>query len=207
MSKTITLVLALVFLMSALAFGQENPARMTTVDNLKAAFEGETTASAKYAAYAAKAAEEGYSNVSKLFEAASKAEGIHASNHKAVLAQLGIEAPEVTPEFEVKTTVENLEDAIKGESYEVDTMYPDFLKNASASKISIAAISLNYAYETEKVHKMLYTKALAAIQAGSEDVLSGNYAVCTTCGNTYEADIPNRCGFCMTHKDRFIYIS
>ncbi len=207
MFKTITLVLTLVIFASAFAFGQDNPARTLTVNNLKAAFEGETTASAKYAAYAAKAAEEGFTKVSKLFEAASKAEGIHASNHQAVLAQLGIEPPEVTPEFEVKTTVENLEDAIKGESYEVDTMYPDFLKNASASKISIAAISLNYAYETEKVHKMLYTKALAAIQAGSDDVLSGSYAVCTTCGNTYDTEAPNRCGICMTHKDRFIFIS
>ncbi len=207
MKKTLLFAMALMLIASVVAFGQENPARNQTIEDLKAAFTGESTASAKYAAFSKKAAEEGYTKVSKLFEAASKSESIHAANHKAVLEQLSVVAPQVTPKFEVATTEKNLEDAIKGESYEVATMYPDFLKNVTASKISIAGISFNYAYETEKTHKMLYTKALEALKSGAEGSLSGQFAVCATCGNTYDASAPNRCGICMTSKDRFIVIA
>ncbi len=207
MKKTFMISSLLVLLAATVALGLENSPKSVTIENLKAAIAGETTASAKYSAYAKKASEEGYTKVAKLFEAASRSEGFHAANHRAVLEQLGIAAPEIKPDFQVKSTVENLQDAINGESYEVATMYPEFLKNASESKIAIASISLNYAYETEKTHKMLYTKALAAVQAGSEEGLSGQYAVCSTCGNTYDASVPNRCGICMTSKDRFVFVS
>ncbi len=198
---------ALILIAAAAVLGSDSSAREQTVDDLKAAFTGETIASAKYAAYSRKAAQEGYLKVSKLFEAASKSESFHAANHRAVLEQLGVAIPEVEPKYDVESTVENLQDAITGESYEVATMYPEFIKNASASKISIAGISLHYAYETEKTHKMLYTRALDAVQNGSEGSLSGSYAVCSTCGNTYDTTVPNRCGICMTSKDRFIIVA
>ena len=67
--------------------------------NLQAAFTGETTASAKYAAFGQQARKEGHANIALLFEAASKAEAIHAANHKAALEQLGEKAPDVKPEF------------------------------------------------------------------------------------------------------------
>jgi len=207
MLKLMTLVLPFMLIFPAMVVGGDTSAKDQTIADLKAAFTGETTASAKYAAYAKKAADEGYMRVSKLFEAASKSESFHAANHKAVLEQFGIEAPAVDPKFEVKSTIENLQDAINGESYEVATMYPEFLKNAAAARISIASISLNYAYETEKTHKALYTKALQAVEAGAEETISGKYAVCSTCGNTYDASVPNRCGLCMTSKDRFVYIA
>lgn len=206
MKKALTLIAAVVLIATA-AFGEENPARNQTIEDLKAAFTGESTASAKYAAFAKKAADESFIRVSKLFEAASKAEAFHAANHKAVLEQLGAVAPEVVPKFEVKTTEENLQDAIGGESYEVATMYPEMLKNVNASKVTIAGISFNYAFETEKTHQILYTKALEALKAGKESSLSGQYAVCSTCGNTYDASVPNRCGLCMTSKDRFVLIA
>ncbi len=205
--KKVLILMSVLMLISAIAFGEENTARTRTIDDLKAAFTGESTASAKYAAYAKKAAEEVFTKVSKLFEAASKSEAFHAANHRAVLEQLGAAVPEVTPKFDVKTTIENLEDAIGGESYEVATMYPEMLKNVNVSKVTIAGISFNYAYETEKTHKILYSKALDALKAGDENSLSGKYAVCSTCGNTYDAGVPDRCGLCMTSKDRFVMIA
>ncbi len=51
-----------------------------TIENLKAAITGESTASATYAAYAAKAAQEGQPLIQKLFEAASKADFIIKAN-------------------------------------------------------------------------------------------------------------------------------
>ena len=98
------------------------------LQNLQAAFKGETTASAKYAAYSKKAEEEGYHEIALLFKAASVSESVHARNHQAVLAEAAQKVPDVNPEFTVKSTRENLEDAIAGESYEVSTMYPGIYK-------------------------------------------------------------------------------
>jgi rubrerythrin len=177
-----------------------------TIKNLKAAITGETTASAKYAAYAKKAKDEGYSKIALLFEAASKSENIHAGNHRAALEQLGVKMDKVTPKFEVKSTKENLQDAINGESYEVSTMYPDFIKTADKNKVNIALLSFNYAYQTEKKHKALYQNALEKLNAGKQEVLSSKYMVCSTCGNTYDGEAPSRCGISMTPRDRFLTI-
>ena len=106
----------------------ESDTKQILTKNLKDAFTGETTASAKYEAYCKKAKEEGYELIAKLFEAASKSESIHARNHKKVIEKLGEKVPDVKPEYTVKTTRENLEDAIKGETYEIDIMYPEFMK-------------------------------------------------------------------------------
>ncbi len=189
------------------------PARSATtadkqkvVDDLKAAFTGETTAGAKYAAYAEQARKDGFDKIALLFEAASKAEGIHAGNHEAALMQLGESAPDVKPKYEVKTTEENLKDAIAGETYESTTMYPDFLKDGTAANVTIALISFNYAYKTELKHKALYEAALQSLQSGKVDEMPSMYQVCTTCGNTYEGMGPARCGICMTGRDRFITV-
>lgn len=196
------LVIALAGFATSISFAA-TPVQKTTVENLKAAVTGETTASAKYAAYAGKAREDGLVNVALLFEAASKAEAIHAGNHRAVLEQMGETMGEITPKFEVKSTVENLKDAIKGESYEVASMYPKFIKAANASKSNAALLSFNYAFQTEQKHKALYEKALAAVTDKKVESLPTTYLVCPTCGNTYDVQAPGRCGFCMTSKDRF----
>lgn len=199
---TLLIVLAIGFTYSAAA--KNNPAAAKTADNLKAAFEGESTASAKYEAYAKKAREEGYKNIALLFEAASKSEKIHANNHKAALGELGEKIQAVSPKFTVKSTKENLQDAINGESYEVSTMYPDFIKTADEANVNIAKITLNYAYQTEKKHKEMYKNALEQLNAGKEKSMSSLYMVCKTCGNTYDGPAPARCGISMTPKERFL---
>lgn len=192
------------FFISSLSFAANPSSKAKTVQNLKDAVIGETTASAKYAAYSKKAKEEGFNKVALLFEAASKAESIHAGNHRAALEQLGQTMEKVDPKFEVKSTKENLKDAIEGESYEVATMYPGFIKTANAAKVNIALISFNYAYQTEKKHKAMYEKALEQLSAGNENKMPGKYMVCTTCGNTYDGEAPARCGISMTPRERFL---
>jgi rubrerythrin len=177
-----------------------------SVKDLQNAFIGETTASTKYASYAEKADKEGFNKIALLFRAASKAESIHAGNHKAVLNKMGADVPVVKPDFEVMSTKENLNDAISGESYEIATMYPDFIKDASAESANLAMISFNYAYQTEKKHKAMYEKALSALNDNKVNALPDLYMVCTTCGNTYEGEAPARCGISMTPKERFVRI-
>ena len=195
-------------LISLFAFtGCNQPKPVKTIEDLKAGIKGETTASAKYAAFAQKAREEGNANVAKLFDAASKAESIHAANHKKVLEGLGEKMEAFTPEFEVKTTAENLKVAIEGETYEVTTMYPQFLADAKAEKVEKAEKSFNWAFETEKKHQQFYTKALEALNATAENTLPVEYAVCPVCGNTYDkAFLDEKCAICQTSKEKFIIV-
>jgi rubrerythrin len=181
-------------------------AKTINFQNMQDAFKGETTASAKYAAYSKKAEEEGYHEIAMLFQAASASEKIHASNHKAVLGESGQNVPVIKPEFTVKSTKENLKDAITGEGYEVSTMYPEFMTNANTAGNQLALVSLNYAYKTEQKHKVFYEKALAALEGNTLKTLPTVYFVCPTCGNTYDTAAPKRCGISMTAGEKFIKI-
>jgi rubrerythrin len=188
-------------------FGCSGPKPVKTIENLKAGIKGETTASAKYAAFAQKAQEEGYDTIAKLFLAASKAESIHAANHAKVLEELGEKMEEFKPEFEVKTTAENLQAAIDGEGYEIATMYPQFLSDAQNEKAEKATKSFTWALDTEKKHHEFYKKVLEALNSQSENTLPFEYAVCPVCGNTYDnSAVDAKCAFCQTPKEKFIII-
>jgi rubrerythrin len=191
-----------------IAFSGCNQAKpVKTIENLKAGITGETTASAKYAAFAQKAREEGNDTIAKLFDAASKAESIHAANHTKVLEELGEKMDAFTPVFEVKTTAENLQAAMEGEMYELTTMYPQFLTDANAEKVEKAVKSFTWAWDTEKKHHEFYSKAIEALKANAEYTLSFEFAVCPVCGNTYEkAKMDANCAFCGTASDKFIII-
>jgi len=183
------------------------PKPVKTIENLKAGIIGETTASAKYKAFADKAREEGLDTIAKLFDAASQAEAIHAANHNKVLEELGEKIENFTPEFEVKTTAENLQAAIDGESYEIATMYPEFIAAAKAENIEKAVKSFTWAIDTERKHEDFYSKALEALNQNKENTLSFEYVVCPVCGNTYEkATMDLNCAFCQTSSDKYIVI-
>ena len=174
--------------------------------NMQTAYKGEVTATAKYAAYAKKAAGEGFPQIALLYRAISAAETIHADNHKAVLTESGASAPVITPEYTVKSTRESLQDDIKGEAYEAATMYPDFLKTAADAGNDLAVISLTYAQKTEKRHEGMYQRALEALDKHTLPMLPTAYFICPTCGNTYENKAPARCGISLTKGALFARI-
>lgn len=182
-------------------------AKAKTITNMQAAFKGETNATARYAAFAKKAAEEGYPQIAMLFKAASMSENIHAQNHKVVMEEMGVTVEPVTPDVTVNSTKENLAYAVKGEAYEVEEMYPAFLKEADAAGIQLAMVSLNYAYKTEKKHRELYQQAIAALEANDFKDVASVYYLCPTCGNTYPNAAAKRCGISMTNGDRLIKVS
>ena len=202
MKKLMLICLALAF-----SAGQSSVAGGTdkTIENLKAAFKGESTASAKYAAFAKVARQEGLIQISVMFEATSKAEQIHAANHQTVLEKMGQKVEPFKPEFSVKTTKENLEDAIKGETYEMTTMYPGFIATAKAENVPGALKSFRWAMDTEKKHQVIYQNAINAINAKKTDSLPMVYWVCPKCGNTYDTAKPEAtCSFCSTKSEKFI---
>jgi rubrerythrin len=162
---------------------------MATTENLQEAFAGESQANRLYLAFAKKADLDGNPQVAKLFRAAAAAETIHAHAHLRVLDG-------------VKTTADNLKTAIEGEAHEFKTMYPDFLKEAISEGNKRAEISFKNALAVEEIHHSLYSKALAAVEAGSDLEAVAIY-VCPVCGNTVEGAAPEKCPICNVPGNKF----
>lgn len=150
-----------------------------TEKNLKDAFAGESQANRKYLAFAQKAEEEGYPQAAKLFRAAAEAETIHAHSHLRALNGVG-------------TTAENLKEAIGGETYEFESMYPPMIKTAEEEGNQDAAKSFSLANAVEKIHAELYQSVLDNLDS-PKDV---DYYVCSVFGNTVEKEAPDTCPIC-----------
>ncbi|MGD0358226.1 MAG: rubrerythrin family protein [Terracidiphilus sp.] len=178
-----------------------------TIQNLMAAFEGESNAYARYTAFAAKADEEGLHGAASLFRAAARAEQIHAGNHAHVINQWSLRAECETHPIEVKSTLENLKTALNGEQYEIDTMYPGFLEEATARKNTGAIRTFTGALEAEKTHARLYSEAIALLVAGKKDSWIGearDFYVCPVCGYTSETEEEHeRCPVCNCPWEKF----
>ena len=149
-----------------------------TLKNLKEAFAGESQANRKYLAFAAKAEAEGYTSAAKMFRAAAEAETIHAHAH--LKAMKGI-----------RSTAENLQEGIDGETEEFTSMYPPMLEAAEAAGEKDAARSFKFAMEAEKVHAELYAKILANLESKEELT----FYLCPICGNV-ELSLPEKCFIC-----------
>ncbi|WP_048169878.1 rubrerythrin family protein [Methanosarcina siciliae] len=159
---------------------------MSSKDNLKAAFTGESMANRTYLAFAKKADEEGYPQVAKLFRAAAAAETIHAFNHLQRMGGIG-------------TTMENLKEAVNGETYEFETMYPTFIEEAKAEGDNRALWSFEVANKVERVHARLYEKALEELGNNKEV----DYYVCGVCGHTIEGEPEGNCPICGAPASKF----
>ena len=182
-------------------------ANVLTVQNLMAAFGGESNAHAKYTAFAVKADEDALHGAASLFRAAARAEQIHAANHARVINLLGGHAECEIQAVDVKSTLENLKTALNGENYEVNTMYPDFLAEATERKNTAAIRTFHYALEAEKTHARLFSEAIALLAAGKKDSWLGEsreFYVCPVCGHTSETEEEQeRCPVCNCPWERF----
>ena len=166
---------------------------MGTMENLAAAFAGESQANRKYLAFAAKADKDGFPQVAKLFRAAAEAETIHAHAHLKVMGG-------------INTTLENLEAAIEGEAHEFKTMYPEFLAEAEKEGNKKAVVSFKNAMPVEETHHDLYTKALEAVRGGS-DLPEASILICPVCGHTVDDGVPEKCPVCNVPGKKFVEIS
>jgi rubrerythrin len=180
--------------------------REITIQNLLTAYTGETTACAKYAAFAWKAKKEGYNSIALLFSAVSNSEHIHARQHKGVLLASGVTIPDVKPRFNMKSTLENLKDAISGESREVAETYPEFMAVASNERNQKALESFNHAYKAEIKHKSFFEEAITALLSNNLKQLPSIYSVCQVCGNTYNTRPPERCAICSSPTGKFLEV-
>ena len=152
-----------------------------TQENLAVAFAGESQANRKYLAFARQADKEGLSQIAKLFRAAAEAETLHAHAHLANMGGVG-------------TTLQNLEAAVAGETYEFTEMYPPMVAQAEQEGHK-AKKMLDFANRAEKVHAGLFRQALEALKAG-KDLSQMEVYLCPFCGDVEFGVPPEKCPIC-----------
>ncbi|MBN2483495.1 MAG: rubrerythrin family protein [Candidatus Omnitrophica bacterium] len=160
-----------------------------TRQNIQTAFAGESQAHMKYLIFAEKAEQEGRPNIARLFRAIAYAEKVHAKNHLKVLDG-------------IHDTCANLDVAIGGETFEVNEMYPAYLKEAQAQGEKGAEQSTHYALEAEKIHAEMYSQAKKAALTGKDIQLKEVY-ICPVCGYTHEGEPEDFCPVCGAKKSIF----
>ena len=156
-----------------------------TLENLLAAFAGESQARNKYTYYASKAKKEGYVQISNIFLETAANEKEHAELWFKLAHGIG-------------TTEENLLDAAAGENYEWTDMYKEMAATAREEGFPEIAAQMEGVAAVEKEHEERYRKLAANIRDGKvfereEKVLWQ----CSNCGHQVVAEkAPQICPVC-----------
>ena len=161
-----------------------------TTDNLKAAFAGESQARNKYTFFAEVAREEGYHYIAKLFEETAFNEMQHAKDHLKLLGGIG-------------DTLANLKEAMGGEDYEVESMYPQFAREAAEEGQTQAKVAFEQVSKIEAHHRARYKKLIAMMEAGM--VYKREQPIkwkCGICGYIVEGtEPPAKCPSCKNPRE------
>ena len=156
-----------------------------TLENLLAAFAGESQARNNYTYYASKAKKEGYVQISNIFLETAANEKEHAELWFKLAHGIG-------------TTEENLLDAAEGENYEWTDMYKEMAATAREEGFPEIAAQMEGVAAIEKEHEERYRKLAANIKEGKifareEKVLWQ----CSNCGHQVVAEkAPQLCPVC-----------
>jgi len=188
-----------------------------TLLNLGKAFIGESMARNRYTFYAKQAVKEGFIQLGDIFTLTSEQEREHAKQLAVMITNLKEQmkkAKKKIPEMGVDVHAEaslgdtqfNLKAAIAGESYETDSMYPEFAKVADAEGLLEIAKKLRSIGVAEKHHAERYQKFLDQIKAGTlwkkEKV---TVWVCRECGYQHIGkEPPKECPSCGHASNFFI---
>ena len=161
------------------------------IEDLKEAFAGESQANQKYRAFAARAEQDGFPNIARLFRTTAEAERIHAEGHLKALDGVG-------------TTADNLKTAIAGETHEFTEMYPPMLQRAIDAGHK-AKRMFGYAVDAEAVHAKLYALALEAVLQG-RDLTETTFYLCPVCGHIEFGEPPEACPICGAKASKFVQV-
>ena len=157
-----------------------------TEENLMAAFIGESQARNKYTYFAGVARNEGYEQIGALFDETANNEKEHA---EIWLKELD----------GIHQTNGNLDDAMKGEQYEYEEMYPEFAKVAREEGFMDIAKKFEMVADIEKHHHERYKKLLENLM--NNEVFTKKTGIhiwkCRNCGNIVVASsAPVICPVC-----------
>ena len=163
-----------------------------TIENLKAAFAGESQAKNKYTYFAKVAKKEGYNYIAKIFEETALNEEQHAKEEFKLLGGIG-------------NTKENLKAAAEGENYETEHMYPEFAAIAREEGEEAVAKLFDEIGKVEKEHEARYNKLLEMVESG--DVFKRDHEIrwkCSKCGHIHKGkEAPLVCPACKHTQSYF----
>ncbi len=131
-------------------------AKSKTIENLRAAFAGESQANRRYTYFSRRADEDGYPEVSALFRAVAEGETAHALRHFDFMKSVGDPVTKV-PVPDVKGM---LDSSIKGETYECTEMYPAYAKQAREEGFEEIAKWFDTLAKAERAHAGKFKDAL-----------------------------------------------
>ena len=131
-----------------------------TLDNLKAAFAGESQANRRYLYFAQKADIEGHNDVASVFRSTAEGEIGHAHGHLEFMEEVGDPA---TGE-PIGSTEENLKASIAGETHEYTDMYPGMAKTAREEGFDEIADWFETLAKAEKSHAGKFQKTLDSLE-------------------------------------------
>lgn len=130
-----------------------------TLDNLKAAFSGESQANRRYLFFARQADAEGHPDAAGLFRDVAEGETAHAHGHLEFIARVGDPATGLP----LGDTAKNLKAAIQGETYEYSQMYPGFARMARDEGFEDVAEWLEILAKAERAHAGRFEKMLNSL--------------------------------------------
>jgi rubrerythrin len=184
-----------------------------TIENLAAAFVGESQARNRYTFYAKIAKEAGYEQISDIFLATAENEREHAKWLFKLINELKKQSKENLDELIVEAkapttlgdTTENLRAAIAGEHYENAEMYPGFADAAEKEGFPDIAKRLRSIALAEGHHEERYRRLLAEMEGGTLFKKQQKVAwVCRKCGYVHEGqEPPETCPSCDHPRNYF----
>lgn len=124
-----------------------------TLYDLSTAMHGEAFAYVKYLLYAEHARKNGNNELGDLFERTANTERFEHFAEEAQLAGL------------VGSDVDNLKEAIQGESYEIDSMYLEFAQKAKVAGDTAAAARFEEIRHDEMGHRDAFKNALTKLES------------------------------------------
>jgi rubrerythrin len=169
-----------------------------TEKNLMAAFAGESQARNRYTYFASKAKEEGFIQISLIFEETANQEKEHAKRMFKFMEGGEVEITGSFPNGVIGSTRDNLLAAAAGENHEWKSMYPDIAKKAREEGYDAVGAVFDAIIVAERQHAKRYEKLAANIDAGK--VFKADKSAvwrCTNCGYLFEGmEAPKACPAC-----------
>lgn len=176
-----------------------------TEKNILTAFAGESQARNRYSFFASKAKNDGYVQISAIFEETANQEKEHAKRLFKLLEGGEVEFCAAFPAGVIGTTLENLKEAAQGENYEHTEMYPGFAKKAREEGFEDIAKIFEAIAVAEKQHEKRYRDLAANIEAGR--VFKRDQSMvwrCRNCGYLHEGtEAPVECPACAHPQAHF----
>ncbi len=177
-----------------------------TEKNLLTAFAGESQARNRYTYFSKQAVNDGYMQVSRVFEETANQESQHAKRFFKFLEGGDVQITASFPAGMIGTTLENLKAAAAGEKHEYSEMYPSFAAEARKEGFNDVAAAFDAISKAEAFHERRYSKLAQNIE--KELVYKKEKSatwVCDKCGYNHEGlSAPNKCPACH-HAQAYFY--